>query len=174
MDVREGTVANGKKLAEQLISILLGDNLDKAIQIGSLLDLEVREWLIIFFRANADIFAWIAIDMLGILADVIVHKLSMDPYYLLVNQKKFCSRKAKGHKMEVNKLLKTNFIKETHYRDWIANIVIVKKANSKWRICIDYTNFNKACSKYSYLLPRIDQLVDATSEHELLSFMDAF
>ena len=41
-------------------------------------------------------------------------------------------------------------------------------------MCIDFKKLNKAYSKDSYPLPRIDQLVDATSGHELLTFMDAF
>ena len=51
---------------------------------------------------------------------------------------------------------------------------MVKKANGKWRICVDFTDLNKACPKDSYSLPRIDQLVDSTTRHKLLSFMDAF
>ena len=61
-----------------------------------------------------------------------------------------------------------------HYPDWSANVVMVKKASDKWRICIDYTDLNKACPKDSFPLLKIDQLVDATSGHKLLSFMDAF
>ena len=51
---------------------------------------------------------------------------------------------------------------------------MVKKANGKWRMCVDFTDLNKACHKDSYPLPRIDNLVDSTVRHELLSFMDAF
>jgi len=50
----------------------------------------------------------------------------------------------------------------------------MKKKNSKWRVCIDFTKLNEACSKDSYPLPRIDQLVEAAAGHELLSFMDAY
>ena len=66
------------------------------------------------------------------------------------------------------------FIKEAYYPDWLANVVMVKKANGKWRMCVDFTDLNKACPKDSYPLPRIDQLVDSTVGHQLLSFMDAF
>ena len=52
--------------------------------------------------------------------------------------------------------------------------MIVKKANGKWRMCVDFTDLNKACPKDSYPLPRIDQLVDSTADHQLLSFMEAF
>ncbi|KAL5581043.1 hypothetical protein UlMin_013485 [Ulmus minor] len=56
----------------------------------------------------------------------------------------------------------------------IANVVLVKKANGNWRVCVDFTDLNHACPKDSFPLPRIDQLVDATAGHELLSFMDAY
>ena len=51
---------------------------------------------------------------------------------------------------------------------------MVKKTNGKWRMCVDFTDINKVCPKDSYPLPRIDQLVDSTAGHKLLSFMDAF
>ena len=60
------------------------------------------------------------------------------------------------------------------YLEWLANVVLVKKTNGKWRLCIDFTDINKACLKDSFPLPRIDLIVDATAGHELLSFMDAF
>ena len=66
------------------------------------------------------------------------------------------------------------FIWEVYYPNWLANLVIVKKANGKWRMCVDFTDLNKACLKDSYPLSRIDQLVDSTASHKLLSFMDAF
>ena len=61
-----------------------------------------------------------------------------------------------------------------YYPDWLTNIVMVKKANGKWRMCVDFTDLNKACPKDSYPLPRIDQLVDSIAGHKLLSFMDTF
>ena len=51
---------------------------------------------------------------------------------------------------------------------------MVKKANGKWRMCVYFTDLNKACPKNSYLLPHINQLVDLTAGYQLLSFMDAF
>ena len=51
---------------------------------------------------------------------------------------------------------------------------MVKKANEKWRMYVDFTDLNKACPKDSYPLLRIDILVDSTTRHQLLSFMDAF
>ena len=51
---------------------------------------------------------------------------------------------------------------------------MVKKANGKWRMCVNFTDLNRACPKDSYPFPQIDTLVDPTTRHELLSFMDAF
>ena len=53
-------------------------------------------------------------------------------------------------------------------------MVMVKKSNGKWRMCFDFIDLNKACPKDSFPLPKIDQLVDSTTRHKLLSFMDAF
>ena len=51
---------------------------------------------------------------------------------------------------------------------------MVKKANGKWRMCVDFTDLNQTYPKDSFPLPRIDQLVDSTTRHKLLTFMDAF
>ena len=75
---------------------------------------------------------------------------------------------------EVMKLIEANLIREVHYPEWLANVVLVKKASRKWRICIDYIDLNKACLKDSYPLLSIDQLIDATSGFYIISFMDTF
>ena len=67
-----------------------------------------------------------------------------------------------------------DFIREVYYPDWLANVVMVKKASKTWRMCVDFTDLNKACAKDSYPLPQFDNLVDFTARHQLLSFVDAF
>ena len=61
-----------------------------------------------------------------------------------------------------------------HYPKWLANVVLVKKANEKWRMCVDFMDLNRACPKDSFPLPKIDQLMDSTAGHKLLMFMDTF
>ena len=39
---------------------------------------------------------------------------------------------------------------------------------------MDYTDLNDGCPKDSFPLPRIDQIVDASAGHDMLSFLDAF
>ena len=71
-------------------------------------------------------------------------------------------------------MLSAGHIREIQYSEWLANVLLVKKANGNWRMCADFTNLNKACSKDSYSLPSIDALVDNTSGCRLISFLDAF
>ena len=74
----------------------------------------------------------------------------------------------------MTKLKRAGTIKEVFYPEWLAKIVVVKKKNGKWRVYVDFTDLNKACSKDPFPLPRIDQLVDATVGHPRMSFLDAF
>ncbi|CAL8133928.1 unnamed protein product [Prunus armeniaca] len=57
---------------------------------------------------------------------------------------------------EVDKLSTIGFIKEVDYPTWLANVVMVRKPKKGWRMCVDYTNLNRACPKDSFPLPRID------------------
>jgi len=57
---------------------------------------------------------------------------------------------------EVNELLAANFIREVYYPEWFANVLMVKKANRKWKMCVDFTNLNSACPKDNFPLPRIN------------------
>ena len=74
----------------------------------------------------------------------------------------------------MDRLLETEFIKEIQYPEWLSNVVVVPKKNNKWQVCVDYTNLNDAYPKDTFPLSRIDQIVDATAGHELLSFLDAY
>ena len=63
-------------------------------------------------------------------------------------------------------------IKETFFLEWLANTVVVRKKNGKWRLCVDFTDLNRACPKDPFPMPKIDQLVDATYGHPRMSFLD--
>ena len=65
-------------------------------------------------------------------------------------------------------------INEVFFPEWLANTVVVKKKNGKWRVCVDFTDLNRACPKDPFPMPKIDQLVDATYGHQRMSFLDAF
>ncbi|CAL2256933.1 unnamed protein product [Prunus armeniaca] len=109
--------------------------------------------------------------------DIICHRLHVNPAIKLVAQKRrnFAPEQVAIIEAEIDKLLAVDFIEEVSYAEWLANAVLVaKKEKGLWRVCIGYTDLNKACPKDNFPLPRIDQLVDSTSGNQLLSFMDAY
>ena len=148
----------------------------KTIRIGMTLSPGMRAKLIQFLKENLDVFAWSHEDMPGIPPEIIHHKLNVDPDRKPIQQRQrvFASERDQAITDEVTKLLAAGFIREVHYPKWLANVVLVKKANGKWRICVDFTDLNKVFPNDSFPLLRIDQLVDSTAEHKLLMFMDAF
>uniref|UniRef100_A0A2N9F8I3 Integrase catalytic domain-containing protein n=1 Tax=Fagus sylvatica TaxID=28930 RepID=A0A2N9F8I3_FAGSY len=162
---------------EELEEIVLieGDE-KKTTRIGTSMAKEIRASVVSFLRGNADVFAWSHDNMPGISTEVISHKLNVNPSTPPVKQKRrvFAPERNTAVMEEVDKLLKAGFIREVYYPEWLANVVMVKKSTGKWRMCVDFTDLNKACPNDSYPLPRIDQLVDSTAGHKLLSFMDAF
>jgi hypothetical protein len=132
--------------------------------------------LIDFLRANTDMFAWSPSGMPGIPREVAEHSLDIQAGSKLVKQRlrRFDEEKRRAIGEEVHRLLADGFIKEVFHPEWLANLVLVKKKNGKWRMCVDYTSLNKACPKHPFPLPRIDQIVDSTAGCELLSFLDAY
>jgi hypothetical protein len=122
--------------------------------------------LVDFLRANTNIFAWSPSDMPGIPREVVEHLLDIIPHSRAVQQwlRCFDEERHRAIGVELRKLLEAGFIKKVFHPTCLANPVLVKKKNGKWRMCVDYTGLNKACPKVPFLLPRIDQIVDSTAE----------
>ena len=80
----------------------------------------------------------------------------------------------KAIRQEVKRLKEARAIKEVFFPKWLANSMVVKKKNGKWKVCVDFTDLNRACPKDPFFMPKIDQLVDATYGHLRMSFLDAF
>ncbi|XP_048605535.1 uncharacterized protein LOC125583040 [Brassica napus] len=114
--------------------------------------------------------------MKGIDPAITTHELNVDPTVKPIRQKrrKLGPDRSKAVNEEVDRLLGAGSIAEVHYPEWLANPVVVKKKNGKWRVCVDFTDLNKACLKDSYPLPNFDRLVESTAGNEMLTFMDAF
>jgi len=89
-------------------------------------------------------------------------------------QRKMSVERTLAAKAEVQRLLDANVIREMTYPEWLANVVLVPKKNGKMRMCIDFTNLNKACVKDSFPLPRIDALVDKAAGCQRFSLQDCF
>jgi hypothetical protein len=84
------------------------------------------------------------------------------------------NEKVAAAKLEVQRLLDAGFIREIQYLSWLANVVMVKKKNDKWRICTDFTDLNKYCPKDDFLLLRIDKVIDSVAGRETMALLDCF
>jgi len=178
MDPRKASVGENRVVPVEVTVPIAVDPNDpnRVLNVGSQLSVKVRTELILFLKANLDVFAWSHADMCGISPEIAVHTLNIDPTFTPIKQKRRTQgpERSAALKEEVDKLMQNGFIRESTYPNWVSNPVLVKKANGKWRVCIDFLDLNKACPKDCFPLPRIDQLVDGTAGHELMSFMDAY
>jgi hypothetical protein len=125
---------------------------------------------------NKDVFAWSAKDLQGVDRDIIEHTLETDEKITPKKQKlrKMFEEKVKAVEAEVQWLQDTKMIREVLYLVWLANTVPVKKKNRKWRMCVDFTDLNKACKKDDFPLERVDKIVDDAANSEMLSLLDMF
>ena len=108
--------------------------------------------------------------MPGIDETIITHKLSISPETKPVSQKKrkVGEERREAINEEVAKLKEAGFIEEIKYPSWLANVVMVKKVNRNWRMCVAFTDLNKACRKDPYPLPNIDRRIDGASGYKML------
>ena len=175
LDMRDEVLTRPEP-SEELEPVSLDDDPEHLAYISSKLTEDLKSLLTQFLRQNRDVFEWKLADMEGIDPTVITHRLNTSSSFKPVKQKRrsFAPERQKAINEEVGKLLRAGAIREVEYPEWLANVMLVKKANGKWRLCIDFTDINKACTKDSFPLPRIDLIVEATAGHELLSFMNAF
>ena len=144
--------------------------------VGSKLSAVDREQLLQVLISNQDVFAWSVYDAPSVSPELACHSLNIRSEHRPIVQKrrKLAPERATTVLEEVGRLLIWGAIREIQYPVWLSNTVVVKKKNGKWRVCIDFTDLNKACPKDPFPLPRIDQLVDLASGHARLSFLNAF
>ena len=132
--------------------------------------------LIMFLVSNLDVFAWSPYEAPWVDPNFICHQLNANPRCPPKKQKP--RRSLDVHvgavKEEVDRLKEARVIKEVFCPERLANTVVVKKKNGKWRLYVDFTDLNKACPKDPFPMPKIDQLVDATFGHPRMSFLYAF
>ncbi|RVX01390.1 Transposon Ty3-G Gag-Pol polyprotein [Vitis vinifera] len=123
----------------------------RELRIGSDLSTDERDSLIQLLRSYLNIFAWSYEDTPGLDPSIIQH--------------------LKG---EIQKQPSVGFLLVVKYLEWLANVIPVPKKDGKVRVCFDFRDLNKANPKDDFPLPHIDMLVDSTTGHSMLSFMDGF
>ena len=146
VDSHDNTIDKGPKPIGELVKLQLRPKLGQCMQLSR--DLTSHEYRRItnVLQRNS--------NLLGI--HPICHKLAICPQVKPVSQKnkKMGEERRKAVREEVDKLLKAQFIKEVRHSTYLANVIMVKKANGKWRMCIDYIDVNKACPKDAYPMSR--------------------
>ena len=161
---------------EDLVKVVIGDDPEKFFQLGSQLPYQEREELLKFLKQNINAFTWNAYEASGVDPEFICHHLNVNPLIAPKKQPPRCPSRehVEAVRKEVTRLKQAGAIKEVFYSEWLAHTIVVKKKNGKWRVCVDFTNLNKACPKDPFLMPKIDQLVDTTVGHPRMSLLDAF
>ena len=142
--------------------------------ISALLTLEEGEGYLKLLVEYKDVFAWTYKEMLGLNPNIALHHLTVKKGVCPVKQaqRRFRLELIPQIEIEVNKLIEAGFTREVQYPEWIANIVPIKKKNGQIRVCVDFCDLNNACPKDDFSLPITEVMVDATTGHKALSFMD--
>jgi hypothetical protein len=75
-------------------------------------------------------------------------------------------------KKEIEKMLEAGCIRPCRYAEWISSIVPVQKKDGRWRVCVDFSDLNRATPKDEYAMPVAEMLINAVAGNKILSFMD--
>nr|GEW02576.1 reverse transcriptase domain-containing protein [Tanacetum cinerariifolium] len=136
---------------------------DQEVVIGGSLSDKGRNELCSVLKKNLDIFAWQPSDMTGVPRSVAEHRLNIQEGYTPVRQKKRgqAPKRARAIQAEVQKLVDARIMREVYYHDWLSNPVMVKKHDGSWRMCVDFTDLNRA---YAYKGYHQIQLAEADEE----------
>jgi hypothetical protein len=130
----------------------------------------------LLFKEFRDIFTWSYEEMPGIDPAIVVHEIKTYPGAKTVRQclRPVHPRKAATIKLEVEKLLKVDFIYPVALTEWVSNLVPIDKKGGSIRVCVDYRDINKAYPKDNFPTPFVDQIVDDYAGSEIFSLMDGF
>nr|GEY32557.1 reverse transcriptase domain-containing protein [Tanacetum cinerariifolium] len=138
---------------------------DQEVVVGGSLSDKGRTELCSLLKKNLDIFAWQPSDMTGVPRSVAEHRLNVREGCPPLRQKKMgqAPERTKAIQAEVEKLVEAWIMREVYYHDWQSNPVMVIKYDGSWRMCVDFTDLNKACPQDCYSLPEIDWNVESLS-----------
>jgi hypothetical protein len=132
--------------------------------------------LLAFLDKNSDVFAWSTSDLMRVNRDIIEQWLQVNPSAKPKKQKlhKMSEEKVEAGKAEVQRLLDAGFIWEVAYPQWLANVVMVRKKNGKWWMCMDFIDLNKGCPKDDFPIARIDKIINSVVGCEMVALLNCF
>nr|GFB20149.1 reverse transcriptase domain-containing protein [Tanacetum cinerariifolium] len=140
---------------------------DQEVVVGGSLSDKGRTELCSLLKKNLDIFAWQPFDMTGVPRSMAEHRLNVREGCPPVWQKKRgqAPERTKAIQAEVKKLVEVGIMREVFYHDWLSNPVMVKKYDGRWRMCVDFTDLNKAYAYKGY-----HQIQMAAADEEKTAF----
>ncbi|GJY88583.1 hypothetical protein Tco_0503211 [Tanacetum coccineum] len=149
---------------------------DQLVTIGGNLSEECKSQLRILLKKSMDVFAWELTDMIGVPKRIIEHSLNVNPSIEPVaqNRRVLASDRTQVVIKEVEEWVNAGIIRSVKYPTWIANPVLVKKADGSWRMCIDFKNLNLACPKDYYPFLDIDGKIKSVVGFRYKCFLDAY
>ncbi|GKD04704.1 reverse transcriptase domain-containing protein, partial [Tanacetum coccineum] len=173
----EGTLSAINPIVEERIKVAINPEYpEQIVMIGSTLTEEGRGKLCGLLQRNLDIFAWKPADMTGIPRHIAEHRLNVWEGCSSFRQKKRgqVADRNQAIQEEVGKLVEAGIIREVHYHDWLSNLVMVKKHDDSWRMCVDFKDLNKVCPKDGYPLSEIVWKVESLCGFPFKCFLDAY
>src|ERR1044072_9075743 len=168
-----------KRLQAQdpLEEVDLGDGeIKRPTYISAKIDPDLKNEMVCLLKEFKDCFAWDYNEIPGLSRDLVEHKLPIrqDKRPIKQSPRRFAPEVVLKVKEEIERLLRSKFIRTARYVDWLANVVPVIKKNGTLRVCIDFRDLNAATPKDEYPMPVADMLVDSAAGHEYLSLLDGY
>ena len=160
---------------DPLEEVNLGDNpIKRPTYVSAKVTKEFKERIVELLKEYKDYFAWDYNEMSGLSQEMVELKLPIRLDKKPVKQipRRFAPQILSKIKEEIERLLKSKFIRTARYVDWLANVVPVKKKNGTIRVCIDFRDLNLATPKDEYPMPVAEMLVDSVAGFEYLSTLD--
>ncbi|XP_073120892.1 uncharacterized protein [Henckelia pumila] len=104
----------------------------QVVKLAADLSLSVRKSLVDCLKKNKDVFAWSISELIGVSAEIMVHRLNIFAGSRPIMQKKrhFGPEKDKVIKKEVDELLRAGHIREVQFPTWLSNVVLVPKSSA--------------------------------------------
>ncbi|GJY19642.1 hypothetical protein Tco_0391133 [Tanacetum coccineum] len=130
----------------------------------------------LLLKNNMDIFSWEPADMTGVPRRIIEYNLNVNTSVEPVCQKQrvLAPEKSSAVAKDVDEWVKAGIVRPVKYPTKNSNLVLVKKCDGAWRMCIDFKNMNSTCPKDYYPLPNIDCKVESVMGFKYKCFVDAY
>nr|GEU77668.1 hypothetical protein [Tanacetum cinerariifolium] len=125
---------------------------DQYVTMGAKLKTNCKQLLADILWKNIEIFAWTRSESTAVLRFVIEHQLKIYPLTEpMVHKRRLVAPEGRlALKERVFYWLGEALIRNVRHLEWITNAIPIKLENGTWKVQMDYSSLNKACSKDMY------------------------